>query len=270
MVGPSNDVCDECQASAGTPRGLVPPTLVFQPARPSLRGRKITLYEISILSAANGQLTKPGSRIGVLKCIDTLIRSQGLIDKKPDRDSNLDLHVFGSPFYCESDALDHVATEVGPDILREIGAEEHRNRETGRNLISKAHEGMNQKRAGGKQLHGVEQGKHHRYANGLGIIKFKFIGSVSEFSWRKGGKPFRKNCLQYTRPGPNHGIPVIGKLVYCEGSGLVRTATEAVVNNYMYLQTGSLGKRANALTVELFRNRPVNSGLFSLILELAC
>nr|CAD7399343.1 unnamed protein product [Timema cristinae] len=36
-VGLSNDVCDECQASAGTPRGLVPPTLVSQPARPSLR-----------------------------------------------------------------------------------------------------------------------------------------------------------------------------------------------------------------------------------------
>nr|CAD7458726.1 unnamed protein product [Timema tahoe] len=36
ILGLSNDVCDECLASAGTPPGLAPPALVFQPARPSL------------------------------------------------------------------------------------------------------------------------------------------------------------------------------------------------------------------------------------------
>nr|CAD7424812.1 unnamed protein product [Timema monikensis] len=133
LVGLSNDVCDECQASAGTPRGLVPPTLVSQPARPSLRNNGnggtrtkqlafINDYCVSIQTIENR--TQPPFR--------PLI-------KKPDRDLNLDLHVFGSPFYCESDTLDHAATEVGPDILRVVGAEEHRKRERGRNLISKAH-----------------------------------------------------------------------------------------------------------------------------------
>nr|CAD7445524.1 unnamed protein product [Timema bartmani] len=40
----------------------------------------------------------------------------------PDRDSNLDLPVIGSPVYCESSALDHVATKaVWCDVLLERG-----------------------------------------------------------------------------------------------------------------------------------------------------
>nr|CAD7395674.1 unnamed protein product [Timema poppensis] len=35
----------------------------------------------------------------------------------PDRDSNLNLPVIGSLVYCESDALDHAATEADPCII---------------------------------------------------------------------------------------------------------------------------------------------------------
>nr|CAD7410966.1 unnamed protein product [Timema cristinae] len=36
---------------------------------------------------------------------------------KPDRESNLDLPVIGSPVYCDSSALDHAATERDDDMI---------------------------------------------------------------------------------------------------------------------------------------------------------
>ncbi|CAG2056026.1 unnamed protein product [Timema podura] len=64
----------------------------------------------------------PGTHKGKLEEHDypeTEVRTSSAIT--PDRDSNLDLPVIGSLVYCESSALDHVATKAGIVVVWQNG-----------------------------------------------------------------------------------------------------------------------------------------------------
>ncbi|CAG2052947.1 unnamed protein product [Timema podura] len=67
----------------------------------------------------------------------------------------------------------------------------------------------------------------------VGMRKVKLRGSVFEFMWKESGKPFRKNKLQYNRPGSNNDLPVIGSIVYCENDALDHVVIKAVHKDSM-------------------------------------
>nr|CAD7452807.1 unnamed protein product [Timema tahoe] len=64
------------------------------------------------------------------------------------------------------------------------------------------------------------------YENMLEMRIVEFEGTVSTFAWGEPRKPFRKKT-QYTQPGLNHDLPVIGSRVYCESSSLDQVVTDA-------------------------------------------
>nr|CAD7433763.1 unnamed protein product [Timema monikensis] len=78
------------------------------------------------------------------------------------------------------------------------------------------------------------------WEGGKGDVVIQSSFRVPTFAWRKSSKPFRKNHHQYTRPGLNHDLTVIGNLVYCESSTLDHAAIEMAVEWMSILQLNSL------------------------------
>nr|CAD7392209.1 unnamed protein product [Timema cristinae] len=104
------------------------------------------------------------------------------------------------------------------------------------------------------------------------MSKVEFEGIVHAFAWKASEKPNRKKHHQYTKPGLNHNLIVIGSLVNCEISALTLAATEQHIqglgsgfHNYDLIQALSPSDITESEISQEFADREKKMKIFSII-----